>query len=201
MKTVISAAGNLKREHPEMDEELILLRAIREANVPKFLRDDLKLFNGIVSDLFPHVRDEAVDYGDLESQIRKCSLSQGLQDVDEFVVKCIQLYETTVVRHGLMLVGPTASAKTKCYEVLKVALTNLKGQMSSSGQPYEVCSTCVCYTRGRVLFSYLGSVYVRIEPEIHHHGSAVRRVRCAYSRVDRRTLEYSGETGRGCGHP
>ena len=47
VKTVIAVAGNLKREHPDMDERQIVLRALRDVNVPKFLRDDLKLFNGM----------------------------------------------------------------------------------------------------------------------------------------------------------
>ena len=70
VKTVISAAGNLKREHSDMDEELICLRAIRDVNVPKFLLDDLKLFRGIVSDLFPGIKEEEVDYGTLLSSIQ-----------------------------------------------------------------------------------------------------------------------------------
>ncbi|ERL92012.1 hypothetical protein D910_09334 [Dendroctonus ponderosae] len=113
VKTVISVAGNLKRENPNMDERQICLRALRDVNVPKFLKDDLKLFNGIVSDLFPRMVEEAVDYGALELAIRNSCLALGLEDVKDYVRKVIQLYETTVVRHGLMLVGPTGSGKTK----------------------------------------------------------------------------------------
>lgn len=64
--------------------------------------------------LLPFVdREQPIDYGELEESIRKTCLKLGLEDVDAFVTKCIQLYETTVVRHGLMLVGPTGSGKTR----------------------------------------------------------------------------------------
>uniref|UniRef100_A0A669QRK6 Dynein axonemal heavy chain 1 n=1 Tax=Phasianus colchicus TaxID=9054 RepID=A0A669QRK6_PHACC len=82
VKTVISTAGNLKKENPTMDEDLICLRAIRDANVPKFLQDDLKLFSGIVSDLFPKIKEQPVDYGILEEAIRKACVKKSLKDVD-----------------------------------------------------------------------------------------------------------------------
>ncbi len=43
--------------------------------------DDLKLFNGIVSDLFPKIQDVPVDYGEMEESIRKRALEKGLEDV------------------------------------------------------------------------------------------------------------------------
>ncbi|XP_029005758.1 dynein axonemal heavy chain 1 [Betta splendens] len=137
VKTVISASGNLKRENPNMKEELICLRAIQDVNVPKFLQDDLKLFNGIVSDLFPKTKQEPINYGALEEFMREVCRKKNLKDVDGYINKCIQLYETTVVRHGLMLVGPSGSGKTKCYEILGAALTALGGQPAVSGGVYE----------------------------------------------------------------
>ncbi|KAI6649612.1 Dynein heavy chain 1, axonemal [Oopsacas minuta] len=144
VKSVLQLAGDIRRSHPRMKEDQILLRALRASNTPKFLKDDLKLFNSLLSDIFPGVNDESAICRELESEVRKCALKQGLQDVDEFVYKCIQLYEITLLRHGVVLVGETASAKTKCYQVLAAALSNLKGRTSQNGQLYqEVVTYCL----------------------------------------------------------
>ena len=41
---------------------------------------------------------------------------RGLQPHPSWMNKCIQLYETYLVRHGIMVVGPTGSGKVSCLE-------------------------------------------------------------------------------------
>ncbi|VDM31966.1 unnamed protein product [Hydatigera taeniaeformis] len=146
VKSVISAAGNLKRNEPDTDEELIVLRAIRDVNLPKFLEDDLKLFNGIVADLFPNIRHlvaNEINYEDLTIALKTAARKMNLKDDHGFLHKCTQLFDTTVVRHGLMILGPTGSGKTKCYEVLKDALSSLKNQPSPDGSYFQNVVTYV----------------------------------------------------------
>ncbi|XP_074644244.1 dynein axonemal heavy chain 1-like [Tubulanus polymorphus] len=192
VKSVISAAGNLKRQNADMNEDLICLRAIRDVNVPKFLMDDLKLFNGIVSDLFPSTKEEPIDYGDLMTSLKKSCLKAGLKDVDGFIHKCIQLYETTVVRHGLMLVGPTGSGKTRCYEVLQNAMSNLKGQMSPAGVPFEMTHTYVLNPKSITMGQLYGEFDVLTHEWTDGILSSLIRVGAASNDEDKRWFLFDG---------
>lgn len=69
VRSVINAAGILKSQDPDMNEDLLLLRALRDVNVPKFLKDDLPLFENIIKDLFPGIVQPTIDYGKLLKQI------------------------------------------------------------------------------------------------------------------------------------
>ena len=126
VKTVITRAGILKAAYPTQNEELLLLQALKDVNVPKFLKQDLPLFDGIISDLFPGLsgKDER-DVRALREALTSACAAKALQPVDAFLDKCIQLYDTTVVRHGVMLVGPAGGGKTTNLHTLAAAMTAL----------------------------------------------------------------------------
>jgi dynein heavy chain len=132
VRSVINAAGILKGKNPDDNEAQLMLRALREVNVPKFLKDDIPLFENIIIDLFPGVERPNVDYGDLDTSIDNACAHYNVQKVTLFNEKIIQLYDTIQVRHGLMIVGPTGGGKTKIYKVLQKACSDLSDQPNYS---------------------------------------------------------------------
>ena len=57
--------------------------------------------------------------------LKTCTEQNGLIPEEWFLHKCVQLYETLVVRHGLMVVGPTGGGKSSNIRVLSDCLMRL----------------------------------------------------------------------------
>ena len=129
VKSVLVMAGGLKRANPDDPEDAVLIRAMKDANVPKFLKDDLPLFSAIVQDLFPSVSIKEADYSDFIVNIKKQLRRRSLQPHIPFMTKVIQLFETFNVRFGVMLVGFTGSGKTTCYQILSAVMTQVKEEL------------------------------------------------------------------------
>ncbi|KAL0488326.1 dynein heavy chain [Acrasis kona] len=133
MKSVLVMAGELKRANPDVQEEITLMRAMRDSNIPKFVKEDVSLFEAIVSDLFPNVCVPKQDYGELMIMLeKKITQEFNLQIVPCFVNKIIQLYDTLIVRHGVMLVGPTGGGKTSARDVLASSMNALSKEKTKT---------------------------------------------------------------------
>jgi dynein heavy chain len=57
----------------------------------------------------------------MEDSIKKYLDGKNLINKPNYFLKCIQLYETALVRHGFMLVGAAGCAKTSIYATLIAA--------------------------------------------------------------------------------
>ncbi len=70
------------------------------------------------------------DYGDLLTSLKEVCTEMFWIGEAEFLNKCIQLYDTIMVRHGLMVVGEANAGKSIVIDCLKRAMTRLKGKGS-----------------------------------------------------------------------
>ena len=115
---MLVVAGGFKRGEPNIAEDARLMRALRDFNIPKIAFQDLYVFFGLLSDLFPGVdipRKRDMKFEALITSV--CSESKIYPDPD-FVLKVVQLFELLEIRHCVFLLGPPGAGKTKTWQTL-----------------------------------------------------------------------------------
>ncbi len=77
---------------------------------------------GIIKDLFPTVEIPNINYGNLQMAIENQLQIINYQKPKKYLNKIIQLMETCMVRHGVMVVGLTGTGKTTLINTLAKSL-------------------------------------------------------------------------------
>ncbi|KAM4673740.1 dynein axonemal heavy chain 9 [Amazona ochrocephala] len=126
IKSVLVVAGSLKRGDPERPEEQVLMRSLRDFNIPKIVTDDVPVFMGLIGDLFPALDVPRKRDLNFESLVRQAVLDLRLQAEDNFILKVVQLEELLTVRHSVFVVGNAGTGKSqvmkslyKTYQLMK----------------------------------------------------------------------------------
>lgn len=126
IKSVLVVAGSLKRGDPGRPEEEVLMRALRDFNIPKVVSDDLPVFMGLIADLFPALDVPRKRDVDFEKTVKQAAADLFLQPEDGFILKVVQLEELLEVRHSVFIVGLAGCGKTQVWNTLFRTYQNIK---------------------------------------------------------------------------
>ncbi|XP_056405417.1 dynein axonemal heavy chain 9 [Hyla sarda] len=118
IKSVLVVAGSLKRGDPDRPEDQVLMRALRDFNIPKIVTDDMPVFMGLIGDLFPALDVPRKRDMDFETFVKQAVLDLKLQAEDNFVLKVVQLEELLAVRHSVFIVGNAGTGKSQVLKSL-----------------------------------------------------------------------------------
>ena len=69
---MLVVAGGFKRTERNLEELNLLMRALRDFNIPKIVLEDMPVFLGLIGDLFPNIHvDPKVDI-EFEGIVSEC---------------------------------------------------------------------------------------------------------------------------------
>ncbi|XP_063285477.1 dynein axonemal heavy chain 11-like [Pelobates fuscus] len=126
IKSVLVVAGSLKREDRSRPEDQVLMRALRDFNLPKIVTNDVTIFLGLINDLFPLLEVPRNRDVTLEQMVRQSIGELHLQPEENFILKITQLEELLAVRHSVFVVGNAGTGKSTILKTLHKTYFNMR---------------------------------------------------------------------------
>ncbi|KAM6281322.1 LOW QUALITY PROTEIN: dynein axonemal heavy chain 11 [Porphyrio hochstetteri] len=90
IKSVVLVAGSLKPGDKNRPEDQVLVQALRDFNLPKIVTDDIPIFMGLISDLFPAL-DALRRNLQFEQMVKQSTLRLLLQPEESFILRVLTL--------------------------------------------------------------------------------------------------------------
>ena len=132
---MLKVAGTFLRAETDRTiapEAGLLMRALRDFNLPKIVGDDLIVFMGLIKDLFAKVFDlmpKKRDY-DFEELVKEVALEPvttrfppSLQKVDYFIQNVVDLQDLLSLRHCVFVIGTSGNNKSTTWQILSKVWT------------------------------------------------------------------------------
>ncbi|XP_059616596.1 dynein axonemal heavy chain 8-like [Phlebotomus argentipes] len=116
--SVLRTLGVQKRANVRESEQATLMRVLTDMNLSKLIAEDKPIFLSLMRDLFPKIKVFKSKYDDLQESIQAYAKEENLVNAPDWNLKVQQLYETCLVRHGIMVMGETFTGKTTAMEAL-----------------------------------------------------------------------------------
>ena len=121
IKSVLVVAGSFKRAEPDLPEDALLMRALRDFNIPKIVREDEVVFFGLLGDLFPGIDPPRKLDVNFETHVINACEKLGNDPDETFRLKVVQTEELLQIRRCVFLMGPAGAGKSQCWRTLQQA--------------------------------------------------------------------------------
>ena len=128
--SVLRTAGAAKRANPATAEMIVMMKTLYEMNVSKFVSQDVETFAALMQDVFPRIEEGLRPSSEFRAALKETCDETGWTYHATWADKCLQLYESSIVRHGIMVVGPPRSGKSTAIDAVARTLTRLGSKTS-----------------------------------------------------------------------
>lgn len=119
---VLRVSANRFLLEPDETEESLVYKSLRDIIVPGIKPKDLSLFNSIIDDLFTKSRSNNNNYKWLRDTFEQNCNECGYEPVDQVYKKLCEVYEMSVYRKGIVLIGNPYTGKSFVLNTLAAAI-------------------------------------------------------------------------------